>query len=51
MDIPKLQDVKSQLVAKEVDDLLTVDKELSHKMQKLSTTYLLFTNEDQDTKL
>jgi hypothetical protein len=32
MDIPKLQDVKSQLVAKEVDDLLTVDKELSHKM-------------------
>ena len=42
MTIPKLQDTNSKELATEVDMLLTMDKQLSSRTKKLSTTYLLF---------
>lgn len=45
MTIPKLQDIANLQVAKEVDDMLTIDKQISQSMKK-STTFLLFGHDD-----
>ena len=50
MVIPKLQDTKSQEIALQVDQLLTMDKQLLSRTKKLSTTYLLFGPNDQPEK-
>ena len=51
MTIPKLQDVQNMEVAKQVDDLLGIDKQLQQEMRK-STTYRLFgKNDNKNLKL